>query len=91
MAPVRRGQLFSDTSLEIEAIVVEGWRRMSTVDVAQQLNAAWAAGQQLTWFSLKERYPDASDDELRIRLAAERFGWDLAAQIHPGAAALRPS
>jgi len=78
----------TDTTPEVEARLVEAWRRMSTVQIATQLNAAWQAGQQFAWFSLKERFPGAPDDELRIRLTAERFGWELASRIHPGAALL---
>ncbi len=87
---VRQTQVQSatDTTPDVDGRLVEAWRRMTTVQIAAHLNAAWQAAQQLTWFSLKERYPDASDDELRIRLAAERLGWDLATRIHPGAARL---
>ncbi len=63
---------------------------MSSVEIAAHLAAAWRAGQQLTWFSLKEQFPDASDDELAIRVAVERLGWELAVRIHPEAARLAP-
>jgi len=78
----------SDTAPDIDARLVDAWRQMTSMEIAAHLNAAWRAGQQLTWFSLKERYPDASDDELRIRVAVERLGWDLAIRIHPEAARL---
>lgn len=80
----------SDTAPDIDARLVEAWRQMTSVEIAANLNAAWRAGQQLTWFSLKERYPDASDDELNIRVAVERLGWELATRIHPEAARLAP-
>jgi hypothetical protein len=80
----------SDTTPDIDARLIEAWRQMTSVEIAAHLNAAWRAGQQLTWFSVKERYPDASDDELRIRVAVERLGWDLAIRIHPEAARLEP-
>lgn len=90
MALTHHPSTASDTTPDIDARLIEAWRRLTTVEIAAQLNAAWQAGQQLTWFSLKERYPDASDDELRIRVAVERLGWELATRIHPEAARLAP-
>lgn len=74
----------------LDARLIEAWRQMTTLDIAAHLSAAWRAGQQLTWFSLKERYPHASDHELNIRFAAERLGWELAVRIHPDASCLAP-
>lgn len=90
MALTHKSPTTSDTAPDIDARLIEAWRRMSSVEIAAHLNAAWRAGQQLTWFSLKEQFPDASDDELNIRVAVERLGWELAARVHPAAARLAP-
>lgn len=81
-------RLSADTSRDIEDRQVEAWRRLSSVEVAAVLNSAWAAGSQLTWFSVKDRYPTAADDELRIRVAAVMLGPELAARIYPESGAL---
>jgi len=83
-----RARLSADTARDIEDRQVEAWRRLSSVEVAQTLNAAWSAGIQLAWFGLKERFPTASDKELRVRLAVLMLGRDVAARIHPDANAL---
>jgi hypothetical protein len=52
------------------------------------LDAAWLAGRRLAWFGLKDRFPDAPDREIQLRLAIETLGSDLACRIHPEARAL---
>jgi hypothetical protein len=76
-------RLSADTSRDIEDRQVEAWRRLSSVEVAAVLNGAWAAGSQLAWFSVKDRYPTASDDELRVRVASVMLGPELAARLYP--------
>jgi hypothetical protein len=80
-----RARLSADTTRDIEERQADGWRRMSSLDVARTLNAAWTAGSQLAWFGLKDRFPTASDEELRVRLAVLTLGADLARRIHPNA------
>jgi len=75
----------SDTSREAEALQLEGWRRMSTIEIARTIRAAWSAGQRMAWIGLRERYPEAQDDELRVRFAVQVLGVELALKIHPGA------
>ena len=40
----------------------------------------------MAWIGLRERFPRASDDELRVRLAVQTLGPELACRIHPEAA-----
>jgi hypothetical protein len=75
----------SDTSREAEAVQLEGWRRMSTIEIARTIRAAWSAGQRMAWIGLRERYPEAQDDELRVRFAVQMLGVELAIKIHPDA------
>lgn len=79
----RHARLSVDTSRAVEARQVEGWRRMSSVEVAETITAAWHAGTKLAWLGLKERYPDASDEELRLRQAVMTLGRSLAERVHP--------
>jgi hypothetical protein len=75
----------SDTSREAEARQLEGWRRMSSIEIARTIRAAWSAGQRMAWIGLRERHPDAQDDELRVRFAVQMLGPELALRIHPDA------
>jgi hypothetical protein len=82
---VVRARLSEDTTREAEDRQIEAWRHMSSVEIAETLNAAWSAGSQIAWFGLKDRFPAASDDELRARLAVVMLGRDVACRIHAGA------
>lgn len=81
---VARARLSEDTTREIEDRQIDAWRHMSSVEIADTLNAAWTAGFQIAWFSLKDQFPGASDDELQMRLAVVMLGRDLACRVHPG-------
>jgi len=37
----------------------------------------------MAWIGLRERLPRADDDELRVRLAVQMLGRELAGRIHP--------
>jgi hypothetical protein len=76
-----------DTARDVEDRQVEAWRRLSSVEVAETLNAAWSAGTQIARFGLRDRFPAASEDELRVRLAVLMLGRDLAARVYPDAGA----
>jgi hypothetical protein len=84
-APAR---LAADCTRDIEDRQVEEWRQWSSLETAQMLDAAWLAGRRLAWFGLKDRFPDAPDREIQLRLAIETLGSDLACRIHPEARAL---
>ena len=75
--------LSSDTSLEAEARQLQAWRAMSSIEIARTIRAAWSAGQRIAWIGLQERFPHADADELRVRLAVQTLGRDLAHRIHP--------
>jgi hypothetical protein len=58
---------------------------MSSIEIARTIRAAWSAGQRMAWIGLRERHPDAQDDELRVRFAVQMLGPELALRIHPDA------
>jgi len=80
--------LAMDTASTIGRQQFGAWRRISSLDIAAALNAASAAGAQLAWYGMKDRFPSASDEELCLRIAIQRLGPDLAVRIHPDAASL---
>jgi len=78
-------RLFDDTPIEVERILVEGYRQMSAArKVARVRDLNWTL-QRLALADLKARHPNDDDRTLRLRLAARRFdrqtmiaafGWD---------------
>lgn len=83
LAAGRPEPLSSDTSPEAEARQLEAWRGMSSIEIARTIRAAWSAGRRIAWIGLRERFPHADDHELRVRLAVQTLGRDLALRIHP--------
>lgn len=78
--------LSSDTSPDAEARQIEAWRRMSSIEIAQTMRAAWSAGRRMAWIGLRDRFPAAADEELRVRLAVQVLGPELAVRVYPDAA-----
>lgn len=78
-------RLFDDTPPDVEARMVELWRRASP---QQRLAKALGLGRalnELTRSQLRQRYPDATAREIELRLASRNldretmiraFGWD---------------
>ena len=78
----------ADTSREAEAIQIELWRRMSSVDKALAVSNASRAAQELSLVGIRLRHPGASERECRLRLAVLKLGPELALRVYPEAAAL---
>jgi hypothetical protein len=74
--------LYSDTHPDIEALQIQllretpGWRKM---EMLAELNAA---ARLLALSGLRQRYPDASENELQRRLAGLLFGENLAEKVY---------
>lgn len=60
----------ADVTPEIEAIVVDGWRRMSPAEKVRQVRELTRTTRRFALAGLRDRHPNASDEELRRRLAA---------------------
>jgi hypothetical protein len=77
---------FSDTSPEAEAILIEGYRRMSPQDKLRQVAELNRMADTMALARIRAWYgPDLSEREEKLRLAAlhidrelmiEAFGWD---------------
>lgn len=76
-----------DTSPEAEQVLIEAYRRMPPWEKARRLTEIIRACERLALAGIRERYPHASEREVRLRLAALRldretmvrvFRWDPA-------------
>ena len=70
-----------DTSARADAVQFERLRAMSPQQRAEIFTALTFAVQDLAMAGLRQLHPDASDDELRLRLAARRLGEETVRKI----------
>ena len=82
------GRLAADTAVDVEERQVEAWRRMSAAEKAAIVAGLTNATLTLARAGLRQRYPDASERELFLRLAILTLGPDLAGRAYPEARAL---
>jgi hypothetical protein len=75
-----------DTHPAIEAMLIEGYRRMSPSEKLQRVRAMTRAVQGLALLDIRRRHPDADEQEQALRLASRwiepelmlrAFGWDV--------------
>jgi len=85
---VSRVALSSDTSPDIEQMQVEAWRRMTPQQKAAIVKGLTQATFDLAIAGIQHRYPDASPQEQRLRLAIVTLGRDLAQKAFPEIATL---
>jgi hypothetical protein len=76
----------SDTSPAIEAILIDGYRRMTPADKLERVRALTQSVQQLALADVRRRHPDADQREQALRLASRWlspelmrlvFDWDV--------------
>jgi hypothetical protein len=75
--------LAADTSAEIEAQQVEGWRQMTATQKAAIVTGLTQAVLDLALEGVRHRYPDASPREQFLRRAIVIHGRNLAARAYP--------
>jgi hypothetical protein len=72
-----------------EAILIAAWREMTPKRKLELVSSLAIAAQRISLTGLRLRYPDAADEEPRLRLGALRlpvdtmvgiFGWDSRVQ-----------
>jgi hypothetical protein len=77
--------LSRDTHPEAEKVLIEGYRRMTPGQKLAKVRALNQMAQRLQLADLRERYPRADENELRLRLASrwlpaelmrKAFSWD---------------
>ncbi|MGC1377380.1 MAG: hypothetical protein WA821_14205 [Anaerolineales bacterium] len=74
--------LFSDTHPKMEALQIKLWRQASPARKMQMLAQLNASAQTLALMGLRSRYPQASESELRRRLAALLLGDETARKVY---------
>ncbi len=74
--------LYSDTDPEVEALQIELWRQASPTHKMNMLAQLNVSARRLALAGLRARYPQASEAELRRRLAALLLGEDLAREVY---------
>ena len=70
-----------DTDYATERALVEAWRAMDPAEKIELFRQLWHGMRQLSLAGLRLRYPDADDDELRLREAAQRVGYDVVERL----------
>lgn len=78
-----RAVLSRDTAPEVEAQLVQIWRRLSSIERAQLVAGASRAARALALAGLRARHPGASNRELVARLAALTLDRELARRVYP--------
>ncbi len=76
-----RPKLWEDTSPAAERVLIEGYRRMAPARKAAQVASLTRAVQQLALARLRADAPDASEQELRVKLAALWLPKDLLERV----------
>jgi len=74
--------LFSDTHPKMEALQVELWRQASPTRKMHMLAQLNASARLLAMTGLRSRFPDASEAELRRKLADLLLGEELARKVY---------
>ena len=75
-------KLFTDTSPEAEAVLIELLRAMPSWRKLQMMNRLNCRLRTLAMSGLRQRFPDATDEELFWRLAELRLGSVLATRVY---------
>ena len=74
--------IFSDTHPKMEALQIQLWRQSSPARKMEMLAQLNASARTLALMGLRSRYPQASQAELRRRLADLLLGEELAGKVY---------
>jgi hypothetical protein len=74
--------LSADTSPDAEAVRFALYARMSPADKLARMAELTRSANALALAGLRRDYPDASDEELWLRLAVRRLGPELVARAY---------
>jgi hypothetical protein len=74
--------LYSDTHPKMEALQIQLWRQASPTRKMHMLAQLNASARTLALTGLRSRYPQASEGELRRRLADLLLGEELARKVY---------
>jgi hypothetical protein len=88
LSSAAKAVLSADTTAEFERRQVETWRGLSAVERLRLVSDATRAVTNLSLAGIRARYPQASERECFLRLAAIRLGVETTRRIYPDAAGL---
>lgn len=74
--------LSSDTHPKMEALQIQLWRQASPTRKMNMLAQLNASARMLAMAGLRSRYPQASESELRLKLAVLILGEELALKVY---------
>ena len=74
--------LSSDTHPKMEALQIELWRQASPTRKMQMLAQLNTSVKMLALAGLRQRFPNASESELRFKLAVLLLGDELACKVY---------
>jgi len=74
--------LFSDTHPKMEALQIKLWRQASPTKKMNMLGQLNASARLLALTGLRSQYPNATEAELRRRLAGLIHGEELACKVY---------
>lgn len=66
-----------DTSEAVDRLLMERYRKMTPSDKLRMVTELNQTVEAMALAGLRQRYPDAPERELRLRLAAIRYGREL--------------
>ena len=74
--------LFPDTHPKIEAMQIQMWRQASPTRKMEMLAQLNTSARLLAMTGLRSQYPQASESELRFKLAGLLLGEELAGKVY---------
>ncbi|HZM21836.1 MAG TPA: hypothetical protein VFC02_08835 [Anaerolineales bacterium] len=74
--------LYSDTHPKVEALQIQLWRQASPTRKMHMLAQLNASARMLALSGLRSRFPNATEVELRRRLATLLLGEELARKVY---------
>jgi hypothetical protein len=84
-----RAILTLDTSRGAERMQVQMWRRMTPLEKSRAVSDLSLAVRNLSFLGIRQRFPNATDNECRLRYAILTLGRELAVLAYPEIASLR--
>lgn len=86
-----RGVLSADSSVAVERLQIDAWRRMSPLHKARTVDGLTRTAQALALAGIRHRHPGASERECFLRLAVLKLGGEATMRLYPDAATLLES
>lgn len=74
--------IYSDTHPKMEALQIQLWRQVSPTQKMNMLAQLNATARMLALAGLRSQYPQASESELRRKLASLLLGEELARKVY---------